>query len=151
MKITIISDGYGDVYEAGQVMEAKELIEDYICCLDDKECIKFLRETDEKTALEFIRTMWGIEYKIEDFYSKPFKCGETEICRCDYECMPCAMCTKDVSDDEMQAIADQIEAEIKEWREWREQGDITADRYEEKWWEFFEAAALAHGMSYYEN
>ena len=150
MKIKITAD-MGEVYDVGSVMEARELIEDYISCIDDKECIEFLRTTDEKTALEFIRVMWGVEYEIEEFYSKPFKWGETEITRGDYECMPCAMCTKDVSDDEMQAIADQIEAEIKEWREWKEQGDITADRYEEKWWECFENVALAHGIPYYEK
>ena len=71
MKIKIIDD-YGEVYESGRVMDAQELIDDYIselffdCDGDGKnlETVDFLRTVDEDTAMKFIKDMWGIEYEI---------------------------------------------------------------------------------------
>ena len=63
MKIRIIDD-YGEVYETGRIMEAQELINDYIDCINDVETIDFLHTVDEDTAMKFIKDMWGIEYEI---------------------------------------------------------------------------------------
>lgn len=67
MKIRIIED-YGEVYESGREMEANELINDYIDCLNEIEysdTIEFLRN-DERTSLKFIGDMWGLKYVIVD-------------------------------------------------------------------------------------
>ena len=62
MKVKIISD-MGEVYD-GRTMEVKELINDYIDCLNDEEITTFLRTVDENTALKFIKDMWGLEYEV---------------------------------------------------------------------------------------
>ena len=56
----------GEVYD-GRTMEVKELINDYIDCLndvEDAETITFLRTVDDNTALKFIKDMWGLEYEV---------------------------------------------------------------------------------------
>ncbi len=62
MKVKIISD-MGEVYD-GRTMEVKELVNDYIECVDDEEIATFLRTVDENTALKFIKDMWGLEYEV---------------------------------------------------------------------------------------
>ena len=65
MKVKIISD-MGEVYD-GCTMEVKELVNDYIDCLndvEDVETITFLQTVDENTALKFIKDMWGLEYEV---------------------------------------------------------------------------------------
>lgn len=51
-------------------------------------------------------------------YEKEFTCGTTTISRNDYESMPFPMDTSRLSDDEMQELADAIEYEMTEWRDW---------------------------------
>lgn len=66
MKIEITYDS-GNVYKVGKIMDAHELIEDYIDCVPEGECadvIDFLRNTDEQTALDFVANGWGIGYII---------------------------------------------------------------------------------------
>lgn len=56
----------GEVYD-GRTMEVKELVNDYIDCLndvEDAETITFLQTVDENTALKFIKDMWGLEYEV---------------------------------------------------------------------------------------
>ena len=53
----------GEVYD-GRTMEVKELVNDYIECVDDEEIATFLRTVDENTALKFIKDMWGLEYEV---------------------------------------------------------------------------------------
>lgn len=62
MKVKIISD-MGEVYD-GRTMEVKELVNDYIDCLNDEEITTFLQTVDENTALKFIKDMWGLEYEV---------------------------------------------------------------------------------------
>lgn len=64
MKIEITYDRE-DVYKVGTIMDAHELIEDYIDCVPEGECadvIDFLRNTDEQTALDFVANGWEICY-----------------------------------------------------------------------------------------
>lgn len=68
MKIKITKD-FGDVYEEGFVMEAKDLISDYKDCLspnepNDKEVMDWLDELSDEDALEFIADLWRIEYEV---------------------------------------------------------------------------------------
>ena len=53
----------GEVYD-GRTMEVKELVNDYIECVDDEEIATFLHTVDENTALKFIKDMWGLEYEV---------------------------------------------------------------------------------------
>lgn len=56
----------GEVYD-GRTMEVKELVNDYIDCLndvEDAETITFLQTVDENTALKFIKDMWGLKYEV---------------------------------------------------------------------------------------
>jgi len=56
----------GEVYD-GRTMEVKELVNDYIDCLndvEDTETITFLQTVDENTALKFIKDMWGLKYEV---------------------------------------------------------------------------------------
>lgn len=65
MKVKITSD-MGEVYD-GRTMEVKELVNDYIDCLndvEDAETITFLQTVDENTALKFIKDMWGLKYEV---------------------------------------------------------------------------------------
>jgi hypothetical protein len=66
MKIRILSD-MGEVYDPGTEMEASQLINDYIEAVDIDEaghdCTKWLNSVSQKSALEFIHTMWGIDYE----------------------------------------------------------------------------------------
>ena len=60
MKIKIKRDS-GEVYEEGSVMEASELINDYKDCLLDASDWK---DIPEKSALDLISDLWGIEYEV---------------------------------------------------------------------------------------
>ena len=84
-------------------------------------------------------------------YEKEFICGETIITRSDYESLPCPMKTLSLSDDDMAKLAESIEYEMSEWREWRDNGDVSEDRYQEQWWIIMEEYDLHFGMTYYED
>ena len=87
----------------------------------------------------------------EPDYEKVFSCGETELCRGDLESLPCPFDTKDVSDETMQEIANELESEMTEWREWNKQGDVSDDRLDEVWWEKLEHIVVEHKIPYYED
>lgn len=84
-------------------------------------------------------------------YEKEFTCGTTTISRNDYECMPFPMNTSHLSDDEMQGLADAIEYEMTEWREWLEDGVVTEDKYREHWWKIMLEIGQSWGITYYED
>lgn len=66
MKIKIINDS-GEVYEKHRIMEASELINDYIDAnrgtQDCDDVCDWLETIPEIDALNFIGDMWGIEFK----------------------------------------------------------------------------------------
>lgn len=84
-------------------------------------------------------------------YEKEFVCGETTISRALYESLPCPICTSPLTDDEMAKLAEQIEYEMSEWYEWRDNGDVSEDKCEEQWWAIMEQLAINFGMKYYED
>lgn len=66
-KIKILSDadgGYG--YPVGVILPTKELIDDYINCLnevEDADTISFLKDSKEEIAVDFIADLWGLDYE----------------------------------------------------------------------------------------
>ena len=80
-----------------------------------------------------------------------FICGDTIISRAVYECMPSAMDTSSLSDDDMQRLVEAIETEMSRWKEWLDNGDINQDQYDEQWWKSMEELGRAFGMTYYED
>lgn len=77
-----------------------------------------------------------------------FICGDTIISRDDYECMPSAMNTSSLTDDDMQRLAEAIDTEMGRWKEWLDNGDISQDKYDQQWWKVFEECGLNFGMTY---
>ena len=84
-----------------------------------------------------------------DFMNRIFKCGKTEINRELLESLPEPFDTTNVYNETMQRIANEIEFEMREYYEWKKQGDITKDKVEEKWWEIFEECVINNGVPYY--
>lgn len=66
-KIKILGDtdgAYG--YPVGVILPTKELIEDYINCLnevEDADTIIFLKDSKEEIAVDFIADLWGLDYE----------------------------------------------------------------------------------------
>ena len=100
--------------------------------------------------------------------NKPF--GLTAITRQDLEDMPCPIMASELTDEQMQELADSVEAEVrdrypevadkmfelwnKEDRTDEEQDflDFECDRAEEFWWDMVEEIAVKElGASYYED
>ena len=84
-------------------------------------------------------------------YNKEFCYGHITITRNDYECMPCAMNTSSLSDEDMYRLAKTIYTEMYEWHKWLENGDVSQDWYDECLWEAMELYGLDAGMTYYED
>lgn len=82
---------------------------------------------------------------------KIFKSGRSSLSRGELESLPCPVCTKNVTDKTMQLIVDEIEAEMQDWYEWLEQGDVSEDKVNEKWWEIMEEVVCALQIPYYEE
>lgn len=82
---------------------------------------------------------------------KIFKSGRSSLSRGELESLPCPFCTKNVTDKTMQLIVDEIEAEMQDWYEWLEQGDVSEDKVNEKWWEIMEEVVCALRIPYYEE
>ena len=85
-----------------------------------------------------------------DFMNKIFKSARTEINRELLESLPEPFDTSNVSDDTMQDIANNVEAEMSEYYTWQEQGDITKEKLNEKWWEMLEDCIICHNIPYYQ-
>lgn len=67
------------------------------------------------------------------------------------EGLPCPFCTDNVTDETLDDISEELELEMKPWYEWKRNGDVTADKVEEKWWEELENIAVEKGIPYYED
>ena len=63
MNIRILHDPES-VYADNQVMSAKELINDFIEGLNDKDTIKWLNKVSEKSAIELIASLWDLSVEI---------------------------------------------------------------------------------------
>ena len=107
--------------------------------------------------------------KTENYLTKTF--GASEISRELFEGLPCPICTDGVTDKQMQELADDVEAEVRErypevadkmfelWKKEDEKTDEEMDfltskcyRAEELWWELIEQYAVGNiGMKYYED
>lgn len=84
-------------------------------------------------------------------YTKEFKCGETTISRADFECMTIPMKTLSLSDEDMECLAISIETEMIPWREWRDNGVISEDKYLDHFDEVMEEYGVKFGMTYYND
>lgn len=84
-------------------------------------------------------------------YNKEFTYGNITITRNDYECMPCAMNTSSLSDEDMYRLAKAIYTEMDRWSDWLKNGDINQEQYDEQWWKSMEYLGLMFGMTYYED
>lgn len=143
---------YTAICRADSTYESKDCGEDYELAKKTAETYRQLHpEADYRVFVEKTIIQKTYEEIDTDYYDVPFKYGNTEVCRGDLEGLPCPMCTSNVTDVEMQIIATEVEAVMKEWFDWKEQGDITEERYWEKWWEVLENTAVAYKVPYYED
>lgn len=66
IKITFDSDGaYG--YPKGTIITGKELVNDYIDCLnevEDADTINFLKHSEIEKSVDFVAQMWGLSYDV---------------------------------------------------------------------------------------
>lgn len=85
----------------------------------------------------------------ENFYSKEFVCGKTSISRDLLETLPEPFNTENVSDKTMQEIANEVESEMKDFYEWEENGSISHEKANEKWWEQLENSVIKRNIPYY--
>ena len=105
----------------------------------------------------------------EEDLTKTF--GVSEISRELLESLPCSICTDGVTDEQMQELADSVEAEVREryteiadkmfelWKKEEERTNEELDflfyecfRANELWWELIERYAIeGMGMNYYED
>ena len=100
VKITFDPDGvYG--YPKGEVIDGKQLVEDYIGCLnevEDADTIKFLKTSEIEKSVDFVAEMWSLNYDLipdDKVIRKCSVCGKqiTEgyvfdgtDCFCSYDC-----------------------------------------------------------------
>ena len=105
----------------------------------------------------------------EEDLTKSF--GVSEISRELLESLPCSICTDGVTDEQMQELADSVEAEVRDrypeiaakmfelWKKEEEMSNEEFDflsgecfRADELWWELIEQYAIVEiGMKYYED
>ena len=85
----------------------------------------------------------------KNHYNKEFICGKTNITRDLLESLPEPFNTENVSDKTMQDIANKLEEEMKDFYQWEEDGSITPNKVQEKWWEYLESMAIRHNVPYY--
>lgn len=71
MKVKIIFDPDGDYgYPKGEIIEAQQLVDDYIENLnevEDADTISFLKKTEIEKAVDFVAEMWKLDY---EFYNE---------------------------------------------------------------------------------
>lgn len=60
--IRIKSDRDG-VYQPGEVVDVKDIIESYCECATDKSLVDWINNTPIPTAISFIAVAWGLEYE----------------------------------------------------------------------------------------
>lgn len=85
--------------------------------------------------------------KPADFYTKEFACGENTITRGYLENLPCSFCTQEVTDEQMQRIVDEAEAESLS----RITHDMDEDYIEDIRFQQLESALVRHNVPYYED
>lgn len=85
----------------------------------------------------------------EDFFSKEFKSGKTEITRYTLETLPEPFNTSGVNDKTMQEIANEVEQQMQDYYQWEENGSISHDKVNEKWWEILENIVIEKNVPYY--
>jgi ribosome assembly protein YihI (activator of Der GTPase) len=101
--------------------------------------------------------------------NKPF--GMTAITRQDLEDMPCPIMASELTDEQMQELANIVEMEVRDrypevadkmFELWKKEEELTdeeqdfldfeCDRVEELWWDLVEKVAVGEiGMKYYED
>ena len=88
-----------------------------------------------------------------DFYEKEFKCGNSSISRGNLEGLPCPFYTAELSDEQMQTVIDETDAETRSrWRIPPGQAiDFNNEEYDDVWWEELEKAVLRQNVPYYED
>ena len=97
--------------------------------------------------------------------------GASEITRELFEGLPSPICTDGITDKQMQELADEVEAEVRDrypevadkmFELWAKEEELTdeeqdfldfeCDRAEELWWDTVEKVAVGEiGMKYYED
>lgn len=94
-------------------------------------------------------------------YKKPFKVNDCEIItRTDYESLPIPMCTKNVSDETMQTIANDIftilktnygENDVIAYFNQDIEDDELKEDIDNDFWREMEEIGIANGIVYYED
>lgn len=67
MKIKITFDPEGIYAPEDGIIDAQQLVDDYIECLnevEDADCIAFLNRSEIGKAVDFVADMWRLDYKI---------------------------------------------------------------------------------------
>ena len=97
--------------------------------------------------------------------------GASEITRELFEGLPSPICTDGITDKQMQELADEVEAEVRDrypevadkmFELWKKEEELTdeeqdfldfeCDQAEELWWDMVEKVAVGEiGMKYYED
>lgn len=112
--------------------------------------------TNENGATVLLIEGMGLEIIKDDYYTKEFVCGQSSITRGELESFPCPFCTDDATDDMMQRIIDETEAETKcRMRKIHREECSSDDEYKEIrdsiWWKELEGLVVAAGIPYYED
>jgi hypothetical protein len=88
-----------------------------------------------------------------EFYSKEFFSGLISISREELESLPCPFCTKNVTDENMQAIIDMTceQTKMRMGLSQKDAIDISDERTNEIWWQELEQTVVAFKVPYYED
>lgn len=86
----------------------------------------------------------------ERFYKRVFTCSSTTLTRAELESFPCPFCTKNVSDDLMKSIVNEMDAELKKYA-WEENSKEWEFEYEGARYYEMDNAATKHKVPYYED
>jgi hypothetical protein len=89
----------------------------------------------------------------DDFYTKEFFFGRISISRSELESLPCPFCTKDVTDEQMQAIINETCLNTKDRMRLPDDAaiDLSDDKTNEIWWEELEKAINSFHVPYCED
>ena len=91
----------------------------------------------------------GNNKKLNTFYTKIFFSGRTKITRADFETLPVPMDTYDFTDEDMQAIAHRVNAELIV--NFGADYDLKDEDTEDSFWDILEWVGTQFGMNYYED
>lgn len=86
----------------------------------------------------------------ERFYKHVFTCGSTTLTRGELESFPCPFCTKNVTDEQMEAIVIKMDTEIKKYA-WKKNGAELELEYEDARYYEMDNAAAKCKVPYYED